>query len=519
MSLTRIILFLFVIVFVASCATISAPKGGAKDTIAPKPVRFYPENQALNFSSQSILIEFDEFISLNSPKQNIIVSPPLKYPIEVVAKGKTVTISFKDTLRKNTTYNFYFAGAIKDFTEGNDTTFSYVVSTGDNIDSLSLSVLVKDAFTSKPQADVWVLAYDSPESGNIDSLRPLYLAKTDKAGKARLNYLANKPLWLYALKDLNGDLNLNVGQDKLGFLGEQIIPGDSLVPSIRMYETLDTSLKIVNKTYDHPGLVTLVFNKECDLSNKILSDGVVDTKVNRDTMLVFLSDDYITKGNYTLNIENAQDTLVYTFYIPNDLTRFNSKLEGPSRNSFSHTAGLRFKCDRPIKQFIEEKISVILDSIELPLRIEIDSTDDRYIWLRGKFAPSKAYSVKIQEGAVQGINAWQNDSLFKAFNTYPENYFGKITYSGERTGLLQLIKEEAVIWEGLVDASSTITLDKLVPGKYQFRMIDDVDGNGKWSIGNHHTGIQPESVFYYPDEIDLRTGWDIEIEWRELDVE
>lgn len=519
MSIIRTIHYLFVLVLIASCATISAPTGGDKDTAAPKPVRFYPENQALNFSSQSILIEFDEFISLNSPKQNIIVSPPLKYPLEVIAKGKTATISFKDTLRKNTTYNFYFAGAIKDFTEGNDTTFSYVLSTGEMIDSLSLSVLVKDAFTSKPQADVWVLAYDSPESGNIDSLRPLYLAKTDKGGRAKLNYLANKPLWLYALNDLNGDLNLNVGQDKLGFVGEQVIPGDSIVPSIRMYATLDTSLKIISKTYDHPGLITLVFNKECDLSNKILSDGVADIRVSNDSMQVFLSDDYIKKGNYTLSIDNTRDTLVYTFYIPNDLTSFSSNLEGPARNSFSHTNGLRFKCDRPIKQYLEDKISVKYDSVELPIRIEIDSTDKRFIWIRGDFAPSKAYTVKIQEGAIQGSNAWQNDSLFKAFNTYPENYFGKITYNGERKGLLQLTKEEIVVWEGGVDVSSVILLDKLTPGKYQFRMIEDTDGNGKWSPGNHHMGVQPEKVYYYPNEIDLRTGWDIEIEWRELELE
>lgn len=515
MSLVKVIPYFFLLVLAASCATISAPSGGEKDTVAPKPIKFYPENQSLNFSSQSILIEFDEFIALNSPKQNIIVSPPLEYPLEVIAKGKSMTISFKDTLRANTTYNFFFAGAVKDFTEGNDTTFSYVVSTGPEIDSLSLSILVKDAFTAKPQADVWVLAYDSPEAGNIDSIRPLYLAKTNKTGMARLEYLANKPLWLYALSDLNGNLNLDLGQDKVGFVGEQLIPGDSIIASIRMYTPPDTSIKIVSKTYDHPGLVTIVFNKECDLHDKILSDGVSNVFVSKDTMQVFLNDDYIRKGNYSLSIDNGEDTLTYTFYIPDDLKENSAKLLGPDRNSFSHTNGIRFKCARPIVDYFEDKIHVNYDTVNVPVQIELDSNDSRYLWVKGNFIASKAYNVRIEEGAVIGTNAWRNDSLFRAFNTYPDNYFGKISYKGAREGLLQLTKEEAVVWEGPVNESSNIVLDKLFPGKYQFRLIEDLDGDERWTSGNHRIGIQPETVYYYPEEIDLRTGWDVEIDWQE----
>ena len=53
----------------------------------------------------------------------------------------------------------------------------------------------------------------------------------------------------------------------------------------------------------------------------------------------------------------------------------------------------------------------------------------------------------------------------------------------------------------------------LESGSYRARVIYDLNGDGKWTTGDFSSGRQPEPVSYYPDEIDLKTGWNLEQDW------
>ena len=46
-------------------------------------------------------------------------------------------------------------------------------------------------------------------------------------------------------------------------------------------------------------------------------------------------------------------------------------------------------------------------------------------------------------------------------------------------------------------------------GKYFIRIIFDENKNEKYDSGNFLKRIKPEKVIYYPDEIDVRAGWDL----------
>src|SRR4029077_15575523 len=95
----------------AGCAQVVAPTGGPKDTAPPKVLKYLPENKSLHFNSHKILITFDEYIQLKNLTAQLITSPPLKYQPQAILKGKSLEISFKDTLAKNTTYTFNFGNA------------------------------------------------------------------------------------------------------------------------------------------------------------------------------------------------------------------------------------------------------------------------------------------------------------------------------------------------------------------------------------------------------------------------
>jgi uncharacterized protein (DUF2141 family) len=50
----------------------------------------------------------------------------------------------------------------------------------------------------------------------------------------------------------------------------------------------------------------------------------------------------------------------------------------------------------------------------------------------------------------------------------------------------------------------------LDPGIYRLRVIYDLNGDGKWTTGDFTVHRQPEPVSYYPEEIDLRPGFELE---------
>ncbi|MFM7758692.1 MAG: hypothetical protein ACKO6J_07155, partial [Crocinitomicaceae bacterium] len=57
---------------------------------------------------------------------------------------------------------------------------------------------------------------------------------------------------------------------------------------------------------------------------------------------------------------------------------------------------------------------------------------------------------------------------------------------------------------------SSITLPRLVPGKYDIQLILDANQNGEWDPIDPKKNIQPERVLYFPEAITIRANWEIE---------
>lgn len=146
----RHLLTLFtLLIWISSCANIKPITGGDDDHIPPKIIKEKSTpNYQKNFASRKIILHFDEWVKLDNPTANIIVSPTTEYPLNYTLKGKTLIVKLneKETLKENTTYSIQFGDAIQDITANNKaSTIKYVFSTGDYIDSLMIRGIVKDA--------------------------------------------------------------------------------------------------------------------------------------------------------------------------------------------------------------------------------------------------------------------------------------------------------------------------------------------------------------------------------------
>lgn len=75
-EITVFTLLLSALLLMNSCAKIVTPSGGPKDTDPPKVMKVEPENNMVNFDSKQIRIYFDEYVTLNNPSENVLISPP-----------------------------------------------------------------------------------------------------------------------------------------------------------------------------------------------------------------------------------------------------------------------------------------------------------------------------------------------------------------------------------------------------------------------------------------------------------
>ena len=53
-----------------------------------------------------------------------------------------------------------------------------------------------------------------------------------------------------------------------------------------------------------------------------------------------------------------------------------------------------------------------------------------------------------------------------------------------------------------------------LPGNYNIRVIKDSDKDGAFSTGNFLQKKLAEQVLYYNQPIEIKAGWDVEINWE-----
>lgn len=236
------------------CAKITAPVGGPKDITPPKVLECVPANYSTNFKGNKFSVTFDEYIQIDKMSQQLLVSPPVKELPDYKLRKKTLTLTFKQPLKPNTTYTVFFGDAIADLNEGNILkNFSYVFSTGDYVDSLSMRGEVLDALTHDPVQNVTVMLYKN----DIDTIplaqrplyqKPYYVSKTNKKGRFYFSGIADTNYLLFALQDQNYSLTFDQPNEKIAFIDSLVVPkyrpapviDSAILDTIRLHTSKDS---------------------------------------------------------------------------------------------------------------------------------------------------------------------------------------------------------------------------------------------------------------------------------------
>ena len=233
------------LLLVVGCARMGSPDGGWFDDDPPRVVSAIPADQSTNVTTQKVTILFDEFIKLEDPTQNVIVSPPQLEMPEIQAKGKKIVVELKDSLKPNTTYTIDFSDAISDNNEGNPMgNFTYTFSTGEQIDTFEVAGYVIDASNLEPVKGISVGLYNNLADSVFRTEPLMRVSRTDASGHFVIKGVAPGEYRVYALQDADGDFKFTQKSEMIAFSHQTYKP--SAGPDIRQDTIWRDTLHIDN---------------------------------------------------------------------------------------------------------------------------------------------------------------------------------------------------------------------------------------------------------------------------------
>ncbi|WP_289645149.1 Ig-like domain-containing protein [Maribacter aestuarii] len=521
----------FFILFAAfafyQCARKGTPTGGPKDETPPVLLKAEPENMTINFDAKKIRLYFDELVKLKDVQDQLIISPPLKYPPVLTPQGganKFIDITIKDTLLENTTYTLNFGQAIVDNNEGNPNPFlTYVFSTGDYIDSLELAGVVKDAFNKDTDDFVSVMLYKIDSAYTDSTLYnkpPNYITNTlDSTIIFRLKNLKEGKYALFAMKDAAKDNIFDQKTDKIGFINDTIeLPTDSiyrldLFKEIQDYGVAVPSMVAKNKiSFGYYGE-----GSDATITPLTILPDTIRTKVlkerDKDTLNFWFTP--FEMDSIVFTVKNEALKIIDTFTVKSRKVEMDSLLLSPNQQgNLNFGEQLSINANTPLIALDSSKISMTnKDSLSVEYEVKLDSLKNRIDF---KFIPepNESYRINLMPGAVQDFFKNTNDTIVYSLGTKSLADYGNLRLNlvGNNISyplIVQLTNERGeLIREAYATAPQIFEFNNLNPGNYLVRVIYDENENRKWDTGSYLKRIQPEKVIYYPGPIEMRANWE-----------
>ena len=136
----------------------------------------------------------------------------------------------------------------------------------------------------------------------------------------------------------------------------------------------------------------------------------------------------------------------------------------------------------------------------------------------GEWRYGQRYELEVDSAAIQGLSGKVNSRLKYTLRFGQEEDFGALFVSlpgADTTMTVQVLSSDSrVERQQRVNASRRADFFYIKPGKYYLRAFNDRNLNGRWDTGDFFKQQEPEEVYYYPTEIEVRPNWDIEQVWR-----
>lgn len=448
------------------CANIIPPSGGPKDTLAPVLQQARPADSTRKFTGDRIVLTFDEYVQLDNPTENLIVSPTPKVAPQIESKLRTVTVRIKDTLQPNTTYSINFGNAIKDINENNVLkNFVYVFSTGNTIDSLQVSGKVIIAETGKTDSTLIVGLYTNFGDSAVVKEKPRYITRVNRDGTFTFHNLPTNNYAIFAMKD-EGSSKKYISRNQLFAFSDSTVRSSLTPAPVTLYA-------FVAKEEERPQSKPKPAAPKAQPSKNTANDR--------------------------------------RLRITNSLTGGEQDLLG--------NLEIEFKTG-PYKYFDSTKVHFTTDAYQ-PIKGYhfVRDTSNEKITLVYQWTPDTHYKLILDSTFAEdtvGRRLLRTDTI--AIHSKKESDYASVRLRFMNLDLsenpvLQFIQSDKVV-KSYVFTSREFSSKLFLPGEYELRILLDKNKNGIWDTGEYfaHPRIQPERVIPVPRKVNIKVNWENEID-------
>jgi uncharacterized protein (DUF2141 family) len=568
-GLIKTLFFIQAVAFATGCARPGSPTGGPEDVTPPSVKSCVPPNHTVFFNEKKITISFDEFIQLKDPAKEIFISPPMRIRPEIKTNGKNITVELQEELRQNSTYTINFGNSVIDYTAGNVlANYEYVFSTGDHIDSLSISGKVVNAFNGQPEADIVAMVYaDDNDTIQFDSLPlrvpPACASKTAKDGSFRINNLSEGKYKLVALQDLNNNYFFDLPNERFAFIDSLISPSYSVPASVSADTSESDSIAIPLFSIPEQNSYMLRIFEETNPVQRLVGKKLFGTNLLQYifrlpvdyyeiSLLNFQParpDWYIPEFNKTNDTLNfwlrpglpdtirvricAGDSLADTsrFYPGRALLEKPAKRKDAGKNNLKISSNISagaLDLNKSLNLVFPDPVTLI-NAGKLTLFAPADTIVPVFTFadsirrkgeISYKWQQKELYKLLIADSAFYDLKGSYNDTTYISFKVRSVEDYGNLLMeiklpSGPGQYIVQLMDEKENIWQQkIMKKPGVCRFEYLKPGNYKVKLIFDANSNGKWDTGNYRKNLLPELVKYYALPLNIRANWDLQEEWN-----
>jgi hypothetical protein len=165
------------------------------------------------------------------------------------------------------------------------------------------------------------------------------------------------------------------------------------------------------------------------------------------------------------------------------------------------------------------KLKLYEDSVRVMYDIVSTDTALRKFDLQYPWKKDAGYQLLILDSAFTDIYGLWNDTVDFSFVGTDKRSFGRLSLNISETPQVQVVIEvhnssKNVVHKRVVNKRGIVQFAGLDPGKYAIRVTKDLNQNGLWSSGRYSLKLQPEPIKTIEREAEVRSNWELELEWN-----
>ena len=244
-------------------------------------------------------------------------------------------------------------------------------------------------------------------------------------------------------------------------------------------------------------------------------DYIFTKEIEKDTIYVWLTKNSFDSLNFNLIEKDTIKLTTVKFDRKRDTLIDSLSISAKTANVIHLRESFKLSTNTPIKKIEDSLITVRdIDSILVPFVSSVNDNLDE-IDIKFEVSPTDNYTIFILPDAIKDIKGVTNDTLqFNLVSQSLEDYgniFLDVIRNNQSKFILHLIdsNEEIIREYKNVDQNTAYNFEYIKPGKYTFRLIEDLNKNDIWDTGNYLKKIKPEPVYYFPSELEVRANWDL----------